>query len=155
MLLAVKCSRRTIAVGTSLCQTYSFQSSTDAAMTASADKPSPQPSKTLFQKIIDRELPATFVYEDEHCVVIKDINPGAPLHLLVIPRKPIPRLCDAGVEDRILLGHLLLVASKIAQDAGYGEAFRVAINNGAGAGQSVFHLHLHVLAGRPLKWPPG
>ncbi|MBX6419639.1 MAG: histidine triad nucleotide-binding protein [Sinobacteraceae bacterium] len=124
-------------------------------MTASTDKPDSPSPKTLFQKIIDRELPGSFVYEDEQCVVIKDINPGAPLHLLVIPRKPIPRLSDATPEDQALLGHLLLVASQVAREAGCGEAFRVAINNGAGAGQSVFHLHLHVLAGRPLKWPPG
>lgn len=111
-------------------------------------------AKTLFERIIDRELPATFVFEDEHCVVIKDINPGAPLHVLVIPRKPIVKLSDSSAEDQALLGHLLLVANKVARDAGY-EDFRVAINNGAGAGQSVFHLHIHVLAGRPLKWPPG
>lgn len=112
-------------------------------------------AKTLFEKIIDREIPGSFVYEDELCVAIKDINPGAPLHLLVIPRKPIPQLKDATAEDQALLGHLLLVANKVAADAGFGEAYRVAINNGAGAGQSVFHIHLHVIAGRPLKWPPG
>ena len=112
-------------------------------------------AKTLFQKIIDREIPGSFVYEDEQCVVIKDINPGAPLHLLVIPRKPIPRLIDATAEDQAVLGHLLLVANKVAAEAGFGEAFRVVMNNGSGAGQSVFHIHLHVLAGRPLKWPPG
>lgn len=112
-------------------------------------------AKTLFEKIIDREIPATFVFEDELCVAIKDINPAAPMHLLVIPRKPMPRLCDATPEDQALLGHLLLVANRVAAEAGYGEAFRVAINNGAASGQSVFHLHLHVIAGRPLKWPPG
>jgi histidine triad (HIT) family protein len=112
-------------------------------------------AKTLFEKIIDREIPGSFVYEDEQCVAIKDINPGAPLHLLVIPRKPIPRLQDAVAEDQALLGHLLLVANKVAAEAGFGDAYRVAINNGAGAGQSVFHIHLHVIAGRPLKWPPG
>jgi histidine triad (HIT) family protein len=111
-------------------------------------------AKTLFEKIIDREIPGTFVHEDELCVAIKDINPGAPLHVLVIPRKPIPKLTDAKPEDQALLGHLLLVANKIAADAGHAD-FRVAINNGASAGQSVFHLHLHVMAGRPLKWPPG
>jgi histidine triad (HIT) family protein len=112
-------------------------------------------AKTLFEKIIDREIPGSFVYEDELCVAIKDINPGAPLHLLVIPRKPIARLVDAAPEDQALLGHLLLVANKVAADAGFGEAFRLVVNNGAGAGQSVFHIHVHVLAGRPLKWPPG
>lgn len=112
-------------------------------------------SKTLFQKIIDREIPAGIVFEDELCIVIQDINPTAPMHLLVIPRKPMPRLCDATIEDQALLGHLMLVASKVATDAGYGEAFRLVVNNGAASGQSVFHLHLHVIGGRPLKWPPG
>lgn len=112
-------------------------------------------AKTLFEKIIDREIPATFVFEDELCVAIKDVNPAAPVHLLVIPRKPMPRLCDATPQDQALLGHLLLVANRVAAEAGYGEAFRIAINNGAASGQSVFHLHLHVIAGRPLKWPPG
>lgn len=112
-------------------------------------------AKTLFERIIDREIPASFVHEDEHCIAIKDINPAAPLHVLVIPRKPMPRLCDGVAEDQALLGHLLLVANKVATDAGYGEAFRLVVNNGAAAGQSVFHLHLHVIAGRPLKWPPG
>lgn len=112
-------------------------------------------AQTLFEKIIDRQIPGDFVYEDEQCVVIRDINPGAPLHLLVIPRKPIPRLVDATAEDQALLGHLMLVANKVAADAGHGDAFRLVVNNGAGANQSVFHLHLHVLAGRPWKWPPG
>lgn len=112
-------------------------------------------AKTLFEKIIDKELPATLVYEDPHCVAFKDINPGAPTHVLLVPRKPIPRLSDATAADQALLGHLLLAASKIATQAGCGDAFRIAINNGAGAGQSVFHLHLHILGGRPLKWPPG
>jgi histidine triad (HIT) family protein len=112
-------------------------------------------AKTLFEKIIDREIPATFVHEDDQCIVIRDINPTAPLHVLVIPRKPMPRLCDAVPEDQSLLGHLMMVATKVATDEGYGEAFRVVVNNGAGSGQSVFHLHLHVIAGRPMKWPPG
>lgn len=112
-------------------------------------------AKTLFEKIIARELPAQFVYEDELCFAIKDINPGAPVHVLVIPRKPMPRLCDATADDQALLGHLLLTAGKIAAEQGYGEAFRLVINNGAEAGQSVFHLHLHIIAGRPLHWPPG
>lgn len=112
-------------------------------------------SKTLFEKIIDREIPASFVHEDDQCVVIKDVNPTAPMHLLVIPRKPMPRLCDATPDDQALLGHLMLVANKVAADAGYGDAFRLIVNNGAASGQSVFHLHLHVVGGRPLKWPPG
>ena len=111
--------------------------------------------KTLFEKIIDKEIPAAFVYEDEHCVAFKDIQPGAPTHVLLIPRKPIPKLSDAGPEDQALLGHLMLTAGKVARQLGVGDAFRIAVNNGAGAGQSVFHLHLHILGGRPLKWPPG
>lgn len=112
-------------------------------------------SKTLFEKIIDREIPGDIIYEDAQCIAFRDINPGAPLHVLVVPRKPIPKLTDATDEDRELLGHLMLICSKIAAQEGYADAFRVAINNGAGAGQSVFHLHLHVLGGRPFKWPPG
>lgn len=112
-------------------------------------------SKTLFQKIIDRELPGDIVHEDELCVAFRDINPAAPMHVLLVPRKPIRMLSEATDEDRELLGHLLLTAPKIAAAQGYGDAFRIAINNGAGAGQSVFHLHLHIIGGRPLKWPPG
>lgn len=112
-------------------------------------------AKTLFQKIIDRDLPGKFVHEDEQCVVIEDINPTAPVHLLVIPRKPLPRLVDAEPEDQALLGHLLLTANKVATEKGYGDAFRVVVCNGADAGQSVFHLHLHVIAGRGFSWPPG
>lgn len=112
-------------------------------------------AKTLFEKIIDRELPAQIVHEDAHCVAFRDIHPGAPVHLLLVPRKPLPRLCDATEEDQALLGHLMLTASRLAAAEGYGEAFRLVVNNGAEAGQSVFHLHLHVMAGRPLKWPPG
>lgn len=112
-------------------------------------------SKTLFEKIIDREIPGDIIFEDDQCIAFRDINPGAPVHVLVVPRKPIPRLADASTEDQALLGHLLLVCSQVADQEGYGDAFRVAINNGADAGQSVFHLHLHVIAGRPLSWPPG
>lgn len=112
-------------------------------------------AKTLFEKIIAREIPATIVHEDAHCVAFKDINPAAPMHLLLVPRKPIPRLCDATADDQSLLGHLMLTAGKIAAAHGCGDAFRLAVNNGADAGQSVFHLHLHILGGRPLKWPPG
>jgi histidine triad (HIT) family protein len=112
-------------------------------------------AKTLFEKIIDREIPGSIVHEDAHCVAFRDINPGAPVHVLLVPRKPMPRLCDATPEDQALLGHLMLTAPKIAAQLGHGENFRLVINNGAGAGQSVFHLHLHIIAGRPLHWPPG
>ncbi|HUS25713.1 MAG TPA: histidine triad nucleotide-binding protein [Candidatus Binatia bacterium] len=112
-------------------------------------------TQTLFEKIISRELPAAIVHEDEHCVAFKDIHPGAPVHLLLVPRKPLPKLSDATAADQALLGHLMLTAAKIARDHGCGDAFRLAVNNGAGAGQTVFHLHLHILGGRPMKWPPG
>jgi histidine triad (HIT) family protein len=112
-------------------------------------------AKTLFEKIINRDIPATIVHEDEHCVAFRDINPGAPVHILLVPRKPLPRLCDAGIEDQALLGHMMLCANRIAAAEGFGEAFRLVVNNGAEAGQSVFHLHLHIIAGRPLSWPPG
>ncbi len=111
--------------------------------------------KTLFERIIAREIPATIVFEDARCIAIRDINPQAPLHVLVVPVKPIPKVSDATAEDTELLGHLLQVAARVAADAGYAGAFRLAINNGADAGQTVFHLHVHVLAGRPFAWPPG
>ncbi len=112
-------------------------------------------AKTLFEKIIDKEIPASIVHEDAHCVAFKDVNPGAPVHILLVPRKPMPRLQDATAEDQALLGHLMLTAPKIAAAHGCGDAFRLVVNNGADAGQSVFHLHLHLLGGRPMKWPPG
>ena len=114
-----------------------------------------QPVTTLFGRIISRELPADIVYEDELCLAFRDINPQAPVHVLVIPKKEIPRLTDASAEDQALLGHLLLTANRVARDLGIGDAFRLVVNNGAGAGQSVFHVHLHVLGGRGMRWPPG
>jgi|TARA_B110000196_G_scaffold130419_1_gene112959 histidine triad (HIT) family protein len=104
--------------------------------------------KTLFEKIITGGIPADIVYEDEQCIAIKDIAPQAPTHLLVIPKKAIPMLANAAPEDEILLGHLLLVASNLAKEAGIGEAFRIVINNGTEAGQTVFHLHLHLLGNK-------
>jgi histidine triad (HIT) family protein len=109
---------------------------------------------TLFSRIIDGELPSDRVYEDALCVAFRDINPSAPLHVLVVPRKPLPQLDAMAEEDEPLVGHLLRVAAQVARAEGH-EDFRIAINNGAGAGQSVFHLHVHVIAGRPLHWPPG
>jgi len=106
---------------------------------------------SIFTRIINRELPSEIIYEDEHCIAIKDIAPKAPVHLLIIPRKPIPKLCDASGEDLALLGHLLLAASAVARQVGVEEAFRVIVNNGAGAGQTVFHLHLHLLAGKQFS----
>ena len=108
-------------------------------------------TETLFTKIINRELPSDIIYEDEFCIAIKDIAPKAPTHLLVIPKKPIPRLVDASEEDKALLGHLMLAAGEIARQAGVEEAFRLIVNNGADVGQTVFHLHLHILAGKKFS----
>jgi histidine triad (HIT) family protein len=110
---------------------------------------------TIFTKIISREIPADIVYEDEHCLAFRDINPQAPTHVLLIPKKEIPRLVDAAAADEALLGHLMLAAGKIARELGVADAFRLVVNNGAEAGQSVFHLHLHLLGGRSMTWPPG
>ena len=110
----------------------------------------------LFCKIIAEKIPGDFVHQDEHCVVIRDINPQAPSHVLVIPREHLESLDDASQKDELLLGHLLRVGARVANDLGHAEdGYRTVINTGAGAGQSVFHLHVHVLAGRPLTWPPG
>lgn len=112
--------------------------------------------KTLFQKIIDREIPAKFAHEDDLCVAIHDVNPQAPVHVLVIPKKPLPRVGEAGPTDQALLGHLLLTAAAVAKKLGLAETgYRIVINNGRDGGESVPHLHVHLLGGRPLAWPPG
>ena len=110
---------------------------------------------TLFTKIIKREIPADIIYEDDLCLCFKDINPQAPLHALLIPKKPIAKLSDGIKDDESLLGHLLLTAPEIAKQEGYADAFRIVVNNGEAAGQTVFHLHIHIIAGRELSWPPG
>ena len=107
-------------------------------------------SDTIFGKIIRGEIPSDFLYQDEHCIAINDVNPQAPVHILVIPKRDIPRLVDAQVDDQALLGHLMLVAAKVAEQQGVGDAFRLVVNNGANAGQTVFHLHLHIIGGRPF-----
>ena len=112
-------------------------------------------SDTIFQKIIDKELPADIVYEDDRCLAFKDINPVAPVHILIIPKKKIEKISDSSQEDKELLGHLILVAGDIAKDLGIEDAFRLVVNNGAGAQQTVFHLHIHLIAGREFQWPPG
>ena len=112
-------------------------------------------SETIFQKIIDKELPANIVYEDDSCLAFKDINPVAPVHILIIPKKRIEKISDSNTEDKELLGHLFLVAGNIARDLGIEDAFRLVVNNGAGAQQTVFHLHIHLIAGREFSWPPG
>ena len=112
--------------------------------------------KTLFQKICDREIPATIVHEDDLCVGFQDIAPKAPVHLLVVPRKPITRVALAAAEDQAVLGHLLLTAAKIAREQGFSDdGFRLVINNGPNGGEAVPHLHVHILAGRQMEWPPG
>jgi histidine triad (HIT) family protein len=108
-------------------------------------------SDTIFSKIANGDIPAKILYQDEDCFCIEDINPQAPTHVLLIPKKVIPRLADASAEDRNLLGHLMLKAGDIARQLGVDEAFRLVINNGEGAGQTVFHLHLHILAGKTFK----
>ena len=110
---------------------------------------------TIFSRIIAREIPADIVYEDEVCLAFRDVAPQAPVHVLIIPKKPIARIADADAGDQPMLGHLLLKAGEIARTLGCEENFRLVINNGAEAGQSVFHLHVHLLAGRRLSWPPG
>jgi histidine triad (HIT) family protein len=113
-------------------------------------------SKTLFEKIIAREIPANIVYEDDHVLAFKDINPGAPTHVLMVPRKPIPRIAEARAEDHQVLGHLLLKAAEVAKQLGLTQGgYRLVINNGPDAGESVPHLHLHILGGRRMAWPPG
>lgn len=114
--------------------------------------------KTIFQKIIDREIPAPLVYEDELCAAFNDINPQAPIHVLIVPKKLIPRVGEAEAEDQATLGALLLAAGKVAAKLGvnaFDKGFRVVINHGRDAGESVPHLHVHLLAGRDLAWPPG
>ena len=111
--------------------------------------------KTIFKRIIDGELKANLVYEDERCLAFHDINPQAPVHVLVIPKAEIPNLDGAEERDAALLGHLLLVVQKIARQLGLDHGYRVVTNCGPHGGQSVDHLHLHLLGGRQLLWPPG
>ena len=113
---------------------------------------------TLFERIIAREIPADIVHEDDLCLAFRDIHPQAPTHLLVIPKKPIPRVGEAADEDAPLLGHLLLVAARVATQLEFNstnEGFRLVINNGRFGGEAVPHLHVHILSGRELGWPPG
>lgn len=110
----------------------------------------------LFCRIVAGDVPSTFIHQDERCVVIRDINPQAPTHVLVIPREHIESLNDVSQRDETLLGHLQRVAARIANEEGHADTgYRTVVNTGAGAGQSVFHLHVHVLGGRPMNWPPG
>ncbi|XP_076325250.1 histidine triad nucleotide binding protein 1 [Tachypleus tridentatus] len=110
---------------------------------------------TIFGKIIRGEIPAEFVHQDDKCVAFHDINPQAPVHFLVVPKKPIPQLSKAEDSDEEVLGHLLFIAQKVAKDLGLNNGYRVVINDGQHGGQEVFHLHVHVLGGRQMIWPPG
>ncbi len=110
---------------------------------------------TIFTKIINRQIPADIVYEDDLCLAFRDVNPQAPVHVLLVPKQPIDMLSNAQPEDGALLGHMLLVAGKIARQLKVDGAFRLVINNGKEGGQAVFHIHMHILAGRPFRWPPG
>jgi histidine triad (HIT) family protein len=112
-------------------------------------------SDTVFAKIIRREIPANIIYEDDLSLAFKDINPQAPTHILVIPKKPIPQLDAATAQDLDLLGHLLLTVKKVAEQSGLRNGYRVVINNGVDGGQTVYHLHLHILGDRQMHWPPG
>lgn len=110
---------------------------------------------TIFQRIINKEIPAQIVHEDDLCLAFHDAAPQAPTHVLVIPKKPLPNLAAAQIEDQALLGHLLLVAKQVAEQIGLRDGYRTVINCGKDGGQSVDHLHIHVLGGRALHWPPG
>lgn len=112
-------------------------------------------AKTIFQKIIDREIPAKIEYEDEHCIVIHDIDPKAPVHLLIIPKRLIVRVSEASADDQSVLGHLLVVAGVVAKKLQLAEGFRLVVNNGPHANEAVPHLHVHLLARRQMTWPPG
>jgi histidine triad (HIT) family protein len=112
-------------------------------------------SKTIFKRIIDREIPAKIVYEDDRCLAFEDVNPQAPVHILVIPKKEIPSLGELSDEDAALAGHLLVVVRKLAIERKLGDGYRVVLNNGPHAGQTVPHLHFHLLGGRGFAWPPG
>lgn len=112
-------------------------------------------SDTIFTKIINKEIPADIVYEDDLSLAFRDVNPQAPVHILIIPKKPMEQLNDAEVSDQELLGHLIFVAHKVAEKEGVADGYRLVLNNGVGAGQLVMHVHFHLMAGRSLKWPPG
>jgi histidine triad (HIT) family protein len=113
-------------------------------------------AKTLFERIGDGEIPAQIVYQDDKVLAFRDIKPGAPVHVLIVPRKAIPRIAEATAEDHAVLGHLLLKAAHVAEQLGLKETgYRLVINNGRDASESVPHLHMHILGGRQLGWPPG
>uniref|UniRef100_A0A3P8QKN0 HIT domain-containing protein n=1 Tax=Astatotilapia calliptera TaxID=8154 RepID=A0A3P8QKN0_ASTCA len=129
--------------------------SDEVRLAEEASKKYGSPAPTIFSKVIDKSIPADIIYEDEKCLAFRDISPQAPVHFLVIPRIPIPRISEAKDDDAELLGHLLVVAKNVAKQESLTEGYRVVINDGKHGAQSVYHLHIHVLGGRQMKWPPG
>ncbi|XP_048845621.1 histidine triad nucleotide-binding protein 2, mitochondrial [Brienomyrus brachyistius] len=127
----------------------------EVRLASEASKKYGNPAPTIFSKVIDKSIRADIIYEDDKCLAFRDINPQAPVHFLVIPRIPIPRISDAKDEDAQLLGHLLVVAKNVAKSEGLQQGYRMVINDGTHGAQSVYHLHIHVLGGRQMMWPPG
>ena len=135
--------------------TFSFHRRNMGDEVKKAQEASPNDEDTIFGKILRKEIPTNFIYEDDQCVAFNDINPCGPKHFLVIPRKRIIQLSKAEDDDEQLLGHLMLVARKVAKQEGLDKGFRIVINDGPQGCQSVYHLHIHVIGGRQLSWPPG
>ncbi|CAN9512654.1 unnamed protein product [Ophioblennius macclurei] len=129
--------------------------SDEVLLAEEASRRSGSAAPTIFSKVVDKSLPADIIYEDDKCLAFRDISPQAPVHFLVIPRIPIPRISEARDEDAELLGHLLVVAKNVAKQESLTEGFRVVINDGKHGAQSVYHLHVHVMGGRQMAWPPG
>ncbi|XP_054466301.1 histidine triad nucleotide-binding protein 2, mitochondrial isoform X2 [Anoplopoma fimbria] len=129
--------------------------SDEVRLAEEASKKYGSPAPTIFSKVIDKSIPADIIYEDEKCLAFRDVSPQAPVHFLVIPRVPIPRISEAKDDDAELLGHLLVVAKNVAKQESLDEGYRVVINDGKHGAQSVYHLHVHVLGGRQMSWPPG
>ncbi|KAL3884249.1 hypothetical protein ACJMK2_030466 [Sinanodonta woodiana] len=136
----------------SFCSSSSCQDD-EVSKAQTAQKLNQQP--TIFSKIVDKKIPADIIFEDNQCVVFRDVNPQGPVHFLVVPRKPIPGLSDVQDGDELLLGHLLIVAKKMAEKEKLLDGYRLVINNGRHGAQSVHHLHIHVIGGRQMNWPPG
>ncbi|KAM9394138.1 putative HIT-like protein isoform 2-T2 [Pholidichthys leucotaenia] len=129
--------------------------SDEVRLAGEASKKYGSAAPTIFSKVIDKSIPADIIYEDEKCLAFRDISPQAPVHFLVIPKVPIPRISAAKDEDVEVLGHLLIVAKNVAKQEALNDGYRVVINDGKHGAQSVYHLHIHVLGGRQMSWPPG
>ncbi|XP_055080138.1 histidine triad nucleotide-binding protein 2, mitochondrial isoform X1 [Periophthalmus magnuspinnatus] len=129
--------------------------SDEVRLAQEASQKSSSPAPTIFSRVIDKSIPADIIYEDDKCLAFRDISPQAPVHFLVIPRVPIPRISEAKDDDTELLGHLLVIAKNVAKEEGLQEGYRIVINDGKHGAQSVYHLHVHVLGGRQMTWPPG